>query len=385
MSGYIFILNSTKPTEEELNSRDAIKLGNFELPALRSAVNRGYDVVLGVNRNNPEKLRCADIPIKLYDSHTYRSIVAIKDNYIAYKNLVKAIRKYHVEVIHCNTPIGGMVGRLAGKRCKVPRVIYTAHGFHFYKGAPLFNRTILYLAEKLMARWTDAIITMNEEDYTAAKKFRLRKGGKVYKVHGVGIDISQYEDIRVDIEKKRAELGLTMEDILCISAGDLVARKNYKTAISAVSKVKNPHIHYLICGVGEDREKLERYAEESGVGDRVHFLGYRTDMKELLMSADIFFFTSLQEGLPRSLMEAMACGLPCVVSGIRGNVDLIRNKEGGYLASPFNAEGFAKRLDALAGNKVRRRKMGEANKAKIKEYDIHVVCKEIDDIYDEVL
>lgn len=384
MKGYLFIENSNKPTEEEAKSRKTVKLDNVSIPCLENALELGYEVFYGVNRNNPEELVC-DLPVQLYDSHTYRSITNIKDNYIAYHNASEIVKNSNVEVIHCNTPVGGMIGRLVGKRYNVKKVIYTAHGFHFYKGAPLFNRTILKWAEQIMAHWTDAIITMNDEDYQSAKKFKLKKDGKVYKVHGVGITLEDFMNIDVDRSEKRKELGLKDTDIICISAGDLVARKNYGTAIEALAKVKKENLHYLICGVGPEKDNLEKLAEEKGIAGRVHFLGFRTDVKELMKISDIFLFTTLQEGLPRSMMEAMACGLPCVASKIRGNVDLLDDGKGGYLREVTDIIGFSECLKKLADDNILRKQMSEYNLESIKNYDVKVVKEEIKNVYFEIL
>lgn len=384
MAGYVFLSNSTKPTPEEQNSREEVKLTNVSRPCLKAALDMGYDVFFGTNRENPESLTC-ELPVKMYDSHSYRSITAFADNKIAYDNLKKIVNENSIEVIHCNTPIGGMIGRLVGKKYNVKKIIYTAHGFHFYRGAPLFNRTVLKWAEQMMAHWTDAIITMNEEDFQAAQKFRLKKGGKVYKVHGVGINLNDFDNISVDKKEKRSELGLNDSDFVCVSAGDLVARKNYETAIRAVAKADSENIHYLICGEGPEEENLKRLADENGVADRIHFLGFRKDVKELMKISDLFLFTTVQEGLPRSMMEAMACGLPCVASKIRGNTDLIEENKGGFLRKPTDADGFAQALDILCGSSRLCGEMSRYNLEKIKEFDIAVVEKEIRKIYAEVL
>ena len=295
------------------------------------------------------------------------------------------LKNNDIQVIHCNTPIGGMVGRLAGKKYKVPTVIYTAHGFHFYKGAPLFNRTVLKCAEKIMARWTDAIITMNREDYEAAKKFKLRRGGKAYLVHGVGIDLSLYENIEVNRDEKRAGLGLLNTDVAFISMGDLIPRKNYAVAIEALAKAGNANAHYFICGKGPLKEELEELASRLGVADRVHFLGFRTDVKELLVAADAFLFTTVQEGLPRSMMEAMASGLPCISSRIRGNVDLIEEGVNGYTCLTDDVDGYAAAITKIAADSELREKMRQNNLEKIKNYDITVVEQQIREIYADVL
>ena len=384
MKGYVFISNSTKPSSEKSNSRDPVYPTNVSGPCLNAALELGYEVFWGINRNKPEELDCC-LPVKLFDSHTYRSITSFSDNKVAIHNLSKIIKNNNIEVIHCNTPVGGLVGRLCGKKYGVKHIIYTAHGFHFYKGAPILNNTIFKLAERIMARWTDVIITMNQEDYEAAKSFRLRKGGKVYKVHGVGITLSDYQDIEVDKKKKRNDLGLKETDIVCFSAGDLVHRKNYSTAIEAIAKIQNDNLHYIICGVGPQMTALKNKAVELGVSDRVHFLGFRTDIKELLKVSDIFLFSSLQEGLPRSLMEAMASGLPAVVSKIRGNVDLIVDGKGGFLCETNNAEQFANAINRLIESPELRNEMSHNNIELIKEYDIHVVEDEIRTIYKDVL
>lgn len=235
-----------------------------------------------------------------------------------------------------------------------------------------------------MAHWTDAIITMNEEDYQAALKFKLRKGGKVYKVHGVGINLDEFKNIQVDKTAKRKELGLKDTDVVCISAGDLVLRKNYAVAIEAIAKTKNQNLHYLICGVGPEKENLEKLALKNNISNRVHFLGFRTDIKELMKISDIFLFTTLQEGLPRSMMEAMACGLPCIASKIRGNVDLIKNKRNGFLCNPHNTIEFANAIEVLITNQELRISMLEHNLKDIKKYDISIVKKEIQLIYKEI-
>ena len=384
MSGYVFIGNSNKPTEEVRQSRERIFLSSLIGIPAKQAMNMGYDVFVGVNRENPDELECS-LPVRLYDQHTYRSITAFGDNMTAYKNLCKVIKEGNIEFIHCNTPVGGMVGRFAGKRHKVKKVVYTAHGFHFYKGAPLFNRTVLKWAEQIMAHWTDAIITMNNEDYEAAKKFRLKKGGKVYFVHGVGITLSDFVGVGDKRNEKRAELNLNDDDVALVSAGDLILRKDYATAIRAIANAKNPKLHYFICGKGPEKENLEALAKELQVEGQIHFLGFRTDVKELMAASDIFLFTTLQEGMPRSMMEAMATGLPCVASAIRGNVDLIENGENGYVCAAKDVEAFAKAISELAENKELREEISKKNLEKIKGYDVSVVEKEIKAIYDEVL
>ena len=226
--GYLFISNGTKPSNEQAN-KSTHKVNTFALAPIIAAKNLGYKLYQGINCNYPETVVDEDFNITFYDQHSYRSIFAIKDNWIAFRNLLNFLKKHpDIEVIHCNTPIGGFVGRVCGKLCGVKTVIYTAHGFHFFKGAPLFNRTILMWIEKLMAHWTDVLITMNEEDYITAQKMHLRDNGKVFKVHGVGVCSNQY-NIEVDRITIRKNLGLPENAIMCIAIYWLF--KSYKSKI----------------------------------------------------------------------------------------------------------------------------------------------------------
>ena len=380
MKSLLFISNGNKPNAEEYNYIGEETLTNFSIPIVKAAIKLGYGVTVGINRKNAEKITCA-YPVKFYNAEIYRNPFNFFEVYKAYKNAVNELKQHDYRVIHCNTPIGGVIGRLAGKRMAIPTVIYTAHGFHFYKGAPLINRILYKTIERLLAHWTDVIITINQEDYEAAQKFHLRNGGKVYKVNGVGINLASFEDVKVDNLKKRREFGLKESDIICISAGDLISRKNYACSIEAIYRANNPDLHYLICGEGPEKSSLISMVNNYGLMNNIHFLGFRSDIKELMKISDIFLFTSLQEGLPRSLMEAMASGLPCVASDIRGNVDLLTNGEGGFLLDPKDIYKISDALNKLASNSELRNKMSKSNLETIKDYDSKEVEKAIYSLY----
>lgn len=303
----------------------------------------------------------------------------------AMRQLREAIDREKFDVIHCNTPVGGLLGRLAGKKCGVKKVIYQVHGFHFYKGAPFLNWLIYYPIERFLARYTDTLITINREDYNFAQRLKLRNRGKVYYVPGVGIDTEEFQYDSVVHESKRKELGLSNDEIMLISAGELNENKNNRVIISALSVAKDPKIKYFLCGVGEQKETLREQTERVGLGQQVHFLGYRQDMKELLQAADVFVMPSFREGLSRSIMEAMSCGLPCVVSKIRGNEDLVEEGLGGFLRAPEDVSGFAKAIKQISENAQLRQKMREYNLEQIKKFDVSVVEKELCGIYTEML
>lgn len=369
-------------------SNIAKKIGSFSVASIEAAQDCGMQFHMAANweaasteqiisDQKQYNVKIHNIPL----SRIPYSPVNIK----AYKELASIIKNEGIDYIHCNTPTGGMLGRLVGKRYKVKKVIYQAHGFHFYKGAPIKNWILYYTVEKWLAHYTDAIITINKEDYEAAKKFKLRKDGKVYYVPGVGIDTKMYKNVEVDRKALRTSLGFKDTDVICISMGDLIERKNYPVAIKAIAKCKNPNLHYIICGQGPERDNLEKLVLEQGVKEQVHFLGFRTDIKELLKAADIFLFTTLQEGMPRSMMEAMASGLPCVASKIRGNVDLLEEGKGGYLLETDDISGIAEKVNKLSKDAELRKQMSKKNLLRILDFDIDKVKKDITEIYKKEL
>lgn len=324
--------------------------------------------------------------IKLYHIDLSRSPFSFQ-NIKAYKQLVKLIKEENIDCIHCNTPVGGILGRLAGKKCKVKKVIYQAHGFHFYKGSPKLNWLLYYPIERLLARYTDTLITINKDDYEfALKKFKLRNNGKIHYVHGVGIDLSQYlcdlNEYQLIRNKKRMELGLSEDDIVLISAGRLDQNKNNATTIKALANV--PNIKFLLCGDGECRDSLMSLAENLGVADRVLFLGNRSDINDLYIASDIMIMMSFREGLSRSIMEAMASGLPCIVSKIRGNVDLIEDGKGGYLCNPNDDDLLSQLIGKIASNPFLRKEYGQHNRQKVKSFSFDCVKEEIIKVYQEL-
>lgn len=317
--------------------------------------------------------------IKIYSVPISRNPLS-KSNLAAYKEIVSLIEREKIDYIHCNTPVGGILGRLAGKKCNVKRVIYQAHGFHFYRGAPLKNWLFYYPVEKLLARYTDALITINREDYELAKsKLKPRNGGRVYYVPGVGIDLEKFREPEADRAVKRKELGIPENAVLLLSVGELNSNKNHETVIRAIADLD---VYYIIAGSGDLQPHLQDIIDSLGLGSRVKLLGYRSDMKALYDAADLFVFPSYREGLSISVMEAMASGLPCVASRIRGNTDLLEEAKGGLLCRPDDISGFAEKIQYLSSNHELRKEMGCRNLSAIQNFSREAVIRELCRIYD---
>ena len=311
-----------------------------------------------------------------------RNISKIKDMVCSYKKVRDIVNENKYDIIHCHSPIGGVIARLASRnaRKRGSKIIYTAHGFHFYNGSSIKNWIFFYPIEKLCARFTDCIITINKEDYKRAidNKFSARK---IVYVPGVGVDIEKKQNIVTNTEQKKLEFGITDEYVL-LSVGELNHNKNHETIINAISMIDFPII-YIVCGKGEKIDYLNDLVQRLGLEEKVIFAGYRNDIDELLKMSDIFCFPSYREGLSVALMEAMAAGLPVICSNIRGNVDLIENGRGGYLSDPNDVVGFAENIEKLIADKNERIKMSNNNKKDIQKFGKIKVNNQMRQIYEE--
>lgn len=303
-----------------------------------------------------------------------------RDNIKAYKEIINIIDQYEIEGILCSTPIGGALGRLAGRRKRINAVLYAAHGFLFFKGAPLINRTVYKLEETILAHYTDYLITITEEDFKAAQKLKIRGGKKPYFVHGAGINVG----VKVEIDRlaKRREIGVPENSLVIVSAGELNKNKNTEVIVKAMEAFREQDVHYVVCGVGPEEENLRKLARKLGVNSQIHLMGYRTDMPEIMAASDIFTMMSFREGMPRAVLEAMDLGLPCVGSDTRGVRDLI-DKNGGIICKPTDSQAFSKAFRKLIDNPEIRKRMGEYNRGKVQGFSSAVVKKELYVIYKE--
>lgn len=361
-----------------------IHVNVFHIPCLKMFQEQGWETWV-CSRNDYDNPKECVIP---YCDH-YVDIPFERNplkpgNVKAYKMLREIIEKEQFDLIYCHTPVGAMLARLAGisARKKGTKVIYMAHGFHFYNGAPLLNWMIYYPAEKFLSRFTDGLITINQEDYRRAQKFHA---GKTILIPGVGIDLDKFQKKEPTRQEIRNKLGIPDGKIILMSVGELTKRKNHMVVIDALARLKEYDILYVICGDGPMKARLRAKAEELGVRDRVKLLGFRKDIAELHKAADIFVFPSLQEGLPVAVMEAMASGLPIVASKIRGNEDLISNNQGGYLVNPMDSEQVAKAIEKMIQNPKKRKKMEERNLEIITKYGQETVLQKMDEFFDEIV
>ena len=325
-------------------------IGQFNMNNIQILIDMGYEVHVACNFNdrsiwteeqvNLFKKQLLQLGVKRIQIEFSRTPYNISKLFKAYRKLRKIIKKQKYEGLHCHTPIAGVIARFAAFEMKT-KIIYTAHGFHFYEDAPFKNWLIYYPIEKICSYMTDILITINKEDYKRAKKeFNARK--TIY-IPGVGVDLNKFK--RHEENHIREELGIPKDAILLLSVGELNKNKNHDTIIKALTKIplaKKRNIFYIIAGTGRLENEHQKLINRLGLSSQILLLGFRKDIVELYNASDIYILPSIREGLNVSLMEAMACELPCIVSDIRGNRDLIIDGKGGYLIHSNKIEEWVK-------------------------------------------
>lgn len=366
----------------------ASMIDQFNIPNIQLLQSLGYDVDVATNFEkgstcNLEKIeelkkKLYDISVDAYQIDFNRKITDVKGIFQAIRqleNVVKGKRttisgkRFHENgeylFFHCHSPIGGVVGRLVAKRNSI-KVIYTAHGFHFFKGAPLKNWFLFYPVEWFLSWITDVLITINKEDYERSKRSLHAK--KLYYVPGIGIDIKKFKSSNTDYGNKKNNLSLTDKNFIIFSVGELNDNKNHSIIIKALGELASEkpdiykNVHYIIAGRGDLSENLQNLAKEKGIKNQLHLLGFRTDIAELLKIADIFALPSKREGLNVSLMEAIVSGKYCLASNIRGNQDLIIDEEIGCLVDRLDLQGWK---NAIAHSVGRNRKNNNSKRNEI--------------------
>lgn len=358
----------------------ASMIDQFNMHNIMILQSLGYSVDVIADFSNPGTItteralnlqkRLNDMNVRVFDVAIPRSLNP-SSICAAYKEVKKLIQQEHYNLIHCHSPIGGVICRQAARRERKngTKVIYTAHGFHFYDGAPLKNWIVYYPVEKYYSRFTDVLITINKEDFKRAKsKFHSKE--TVY-IPGIGIDTERFAPNSEARLKIRTELGLKDTDVMILSVGELNDNKNH---LSVIKAIKDVNCTYVVVGKGDKKNELEAAAKSLGVDLRLP--GFRTDINDFYAAADVYVLPSLREGLNVSLMEAMASGLSVACGRIRGNTDLIEDEN--CLFNPVNTEDIKNSILAALNNKS---EFENRNIMTIQAFDLKTVETLTTDIY----
>lgn len=360
-------------------------IAQFHKPLIDMLHENGYEVDVAAKDNLKEKnglkIENAD---KIFDVCFSRSPLN-KDNIKAYRQLKEIVKENNYDIIHCNTPMGGVIARLVGKKYRKNgmKIIYTAHGFHFFKGAPLKNWIIYYPIERYLLKYTDCLITMNQEDYRVAKeKFKAKK---IEYTHGVGVRTDRFSKLVSEEEKAKLKRSLKIDknDFVIIYVAELTPRKNHFMLLYCMKELikKKENIKLLLAGNGPLEKEYKKFIKDNNLENNVQLLGYRLDVPQLMQISDICVSVSKQEGLPVNIMEAMITGLPVIATNCRGNVDLVKDKESGYIIEVNNQEQLKEKIEFLIKNKALIKQMGKQGQKIIELYKESNVIRELEKIY----
>ena len=350
------------------------KFGHYDIKTLQEL---GYEVHFASNFNlDIDKVD--DKSLILHQIDFQRNPFSLK-NISAYNQMKKLLKENSFDLVHCQSPVGGVITRLVAKKYRKIglKVLYTAHGFHFYRGASIINWLLFYSIEKRLSKYTDVIITINKEDYALAKT-KFLKCKNIKYVPGVGVDLTKF-NLEISEKEKislRKSLGLNKSDFVLIFPSRLDKNKNQVFLINAMKKLiaNNKNIHLLLPGEDDLNGYYQKIANNLGLKKNIHFLGYRTDISKLLKISDIAVSSSLREGLPLNVIEAFACGLPVVSLNCRGMRDLIIDGKNGYIV--YNEKYFVDKVLYLINNSTIFRNISRNNSIKAKKFSIPVI-KEI--------
>ncbi|AWB46406.1 glycosyltransferase family 1 protein [Paenibacillus sp. CAA11] len=359
-------------------------LAHFHLPFLRDLREKGYEVhaYAGADalRDEVEQagVRCVDVPFS-------RSPLSL-GNWAALRQLLGCFRQERYEFIHTHTPNAALITRLAAACAGLRNVVYTAHGFHFYRGAPLLNWLLYYPLERLMARWTDVLITLNEEDYRRAAHFPVRR--HALQLPGVGVQLEPIEGPAE--EQLLSGLGLqasAARPMIVLCAAELNRNKNQEQLIRAVHELIREGIPVilLLAGAGGWELRCRELVSRLQLEQAVRFLGYRRDIAQWMQAADVVALVSRREGLPKVLLEGLAAGKPLVVTDVRGSRELVQPEENGFVVPVGDYRATAGALRRLYDDPLLRTQMGASSQRKAAKYALDPVRARLEEVYAALL
>ena len=357
----------------------------FHLPYLEWFKSQGYEVHVAAKA---EKGFFSDVIDVFHDIDFKRTPYSL-GNISAYKKLKSIINTNHYSIIHCHTPMASVLTRLAGigTRKQGSKMLYTAHGFHFYKNGPISGWMLYYPIEKFLSYFTDAIITINEEDFEALHKYKFKCGGK-YLVPGIGVNTAPIKISTPELKSKlRREYGYDEDAFILFYAAEFIYRKNHKLIIESIPYLKDaiPNLKVVLAGRGELLDECIELAEKLNIRKYVDFLGFRRDIPKLVALSDVGVSSSRQEGLGITLAEDMFAGLPVVATKDRGHNEMIVDGYNGFFFGQDNKEEFCDRILKLYNSSELRHLMGNNALLSIQKFSIENSLKEHINIYRKYL
>ena len=378
-----------------MNASVASMIYKFNMDNIEILEKFGYQVDIACNFGKENPMNPEDINkfkrilkernIRFFETSCPRKIMALNKMLSTYKQLKKIAKSEQYNLVHTQSPIGGVLCRLAFRNARKTgtKIIYTAHGFHFFKGSSLKSWFLFYPIEKYLSKYTDVLITINKEDYELAQK-KMYATKTVY-IPGVGVDLKKYSKLNVDKVLKRKELGIPQDAFLLLSVGELSPRKNHQIVIRALGEMKKKDIYYLIAGIGPSENEYRNLISQYGLKEKIRLLGHREDIAELCIAADCFVHPSVREGLGIAPLEGMACGLPLISSFVNGIKDYTKDGISGCCVNPLNLNDMIYAIDKMYSNQEFRKKCSSHNLETVKTFDLEKNKEAMRKIYEKYI
>ena len=353
----------------------------FLVPHIQMLLDEGYQVNIATCIDKPIDESLTSRGVKVFNIPFARNPLH-PGNIKAFGQLIQIQKKEQYDMVHVHTPVASLFGRLLKLRFPKLKTIYTAHGYHFLKGGSKAGWLLYYPIEKMMAKLTDATITINQEDYDIT--VNKLKPKKAYLTNGVGLDLSTYKRLsETQVAKKRQELGLEPSDFVIIMIAELNENKNQIQLIKAMELLKDsyPDIKAILVGEGDKLPELQQEVNHRGLNQQIQFLGFRTDINELINVSNIGVLLSYREGLPRNLMELMACGRKMIGTNIRGCRDIIVDETVGAKVLVGDEKGLAMEIEKLYHNRESEFELSPH----LKSYEVESILRQLKQIYTDIV
>ena len=363
-----------------------ITIRSFLLPFIKHFRGLGWQVD-GMAQGVSEDIECVAACDRVWDIQWSRNVFDPRNLVAGVKRVQEVVKAEDYDLVHVHTPIAAFVTRFALRNFQQTKVIYTAHGFHFYRGGSKLKNAVFFNLEKLAGRWTDYLVTINREDEAAAKQNHFLDAERIRYHRGIGVDTSYYAQGKAradDVAKIRQEFALAAEDSLFLAMAEFSPRKRHRDLIAAFAQLNDPQVHLALAGEGPLKEDIKQLTVELGLASRVHFLGFRKDVPSLIQAAKALLLVSQQEGLPRSIMEAMCLETPVIGTDIRGTRDLLEDGCG-LLVNLGDIEAISQAMRQIIDEPEQSSIIASKARAKMANYDLKQIIKAYSDIYNEAI
>lgn len=364
-----------------------VSLNAFFVPIARHFQAKGWQMdamAQGISQHSP----CVAAFDRVWEVALFRNPLDPRNMLHAPKQIRNAWMQQEYDIVNVSTPVAAFVTRYALRdfiqKGKL-KLIYTAQGFHFYRGGSPVKNNLFRQLETIVGPWTDYLVVVNREDEAAAKQ--IVPPERVRYIPGTGVNLERFDPETISetsVMKVRQELNLAPDTPLFLSVAELIPRKRHRDLLQAFARLEGTEAHLALAGMGQLLEQMQKLASDLGIGDRVHFLGYRQDIPTLMRASVATVLASEQEGLPNCVMESICLEVPAIGTDIRGTRDLLEGGRG-LLFKVGDVEGLAQALSWVLKHPAEAKSIGKQGREEMKAYELKHILNQYEVLYAEAL